>query len=128
MNSQEYLRDLERKLAALRAELRHLDLALGAARAELAELAELAVQARLDRTAATAPLRLDVYRLRLARQQLLAGIGACAKKIDTNLHTRIDALSTVSKIGDQKSLETKLGLYAQLRDLRAAARLDAIAR
>ncbi|RLT50797.1 MAG: hypothetical protein DWI68_04830 [Chloroflexi bacterium] len=125
MDSQEYLRELERKLAALRAELRQLDLAMGAARAELAELA---VQARLHRTAVTAPLRLEVYRLRLARQQLLARIGDCAKKIDTNLHTRIDTLSTVSKVGDRQSLEIKQGLYAQLRELRAAARLDAVAR
>ena len=109
-------------LAALRVELRSLDLALRGARAELA------AQARLDRTAVTAPLRYAVYRLRLGRQQLLARISECAQKIDTNLHFRIDALSIATKMGDPQSLEIKLGLYAQLRDLRAAARLDAIAR
>lgn len=106
-------------------ELRSLDLALRGARAELAWLA---AQARLDRTAVTAPLRYDVHRLRLGRQQLLARISVCAQKIGANLHFRIDALSIATKTGDPQSLEIKLGLYAQLRDLRAAARLDAIAR
>lgn len=117
--------DLQAKLAALRVELRQLDLALRAARAELAELA---VQARLDRTASTAPLRYEVYRLRLGRKQLLARISECATKIDTSLKIRIDLLSVVTKMGDPQSLHIKLGLYAQLRDLRLAARLDATAR
>lgn len=125
MNSQEYFGDLRGTLAALRVELRQLDHDLRGARAELAKLA---AQARLDRTAVTAPLRYEVYRLRLGRQQLLARISESANKIDTNLKFRIDALSSPTKTNDPQSREIKLGLYAQLRDLRAAARLDTIAR
>ncbi len=125
MDSQEYLSDLQVKLDALRVELHQLDLALRAARAELAELA---VQARLHRTAVTAPLRYEVYRLRLGRQQVLARITECAKKIDTNLNVRIDALSTVTRMGDPETMEKKLGLYAQLRQLRAAVRVAATTR
>lgn len=117
--------DLRGTLAALRVELRQLDHDLRGARAELAELA---AQVRLDRTAVTAPLRYEVYRLRLGRQQLLARISESANKIDTNLKFRIDALSSPTKTHDPQSREIKLGLYAQLRDLRAAARLDTIAR
>jgi hypothetical protein len=125
LDSQEYISNLQVKLAALRVELHQLDLAQRAARAELAELT---VKARLHSTAVTAPLRYEVYRRRLGRKQLLARITECARKIDTNLNVRIDALSRVTKMGDPETMEKKLGLYAQLRQLRAVMRVAATTR
>lgn len=122
MDNQQYLNELKQALALHSKQLRQLDVALRAARAELAALEALA---HMRRSAATEPLRNRVHTLRLDRHQSAARIAACYTRILAHLQTRIDIYSECRFMGRPDSMATKLALYAQLRDLRAAARLGA---
>ncbi len=122
MDNQQYLNELKQALALHSKQLRQLDVALRAARAELAELE---AHTRMRRGAATEPLRNRVHALRLDRHQLAARIAACYTKILAHLQTRIDIYSECRFLGRPDSMATKLTLYAQLRDLRADMRLGA---